>query len=207
MTLCGLNELEEIRGSQLVYFDNYNEGLEFNNKQLKDEELINFEFYGCRFIKCNFTGVIFKKCRFEDCIFIECNLSLASPKFCSFIDVDFKNCKAIGINWSEAATPISINFYSSTINSSSFFGLNLTQIIISDCSAKEVNFTEANLTKGNFSATNFLNSRFSKTNLTQSDFRNSINYSINPEYNLLKQTRFSTPEVISLLSGLDIILD
>ena len=188
-------------------FYSYNEGLEFENKELKDEELIDFEFYGCRFIKCNFTGTIFKKCRFENCIFTECNLSLVKPKYSSFIDVDFKDSKAIGINWAEAAIPISINFYSCTINSSSFFGLNLLQIAINDCNAKEVNFTEANLTRGNFNATNFLNSRFSKTNLTQSDFRNSTNYTINPECNLLKNTRFSTPEAMSLLAGLDIILD
>ena len=78
---------------------------------------------------------------------------------------------------------------------------------MSDCSAREVNFAEANLTNGNFNATNFLNSRFSKTNLTRSDFRNSTNYDINPESNLLKKTRFSTPEAMSLLSGLDILLD
>jgi len=121
--------------------------------------------------------------------------------------VNFKDCKAIGINWAEAAIPLIINFYSCTINSSSFFGLNLSQITMSDCSAKEVNFTEANLTRGNFNATNFLNSRFSKTNLTKADFRNSTNYNINPECNLFKKTRFSTPEAISLLTGLDIILD
>jgi fluoroquinolone resistance protein len=191
----------------LEFLNSYNEGLEFNDKQLKDESLIDLEFHNCRFVKCNFTGTIFKKCRFEDCVFIECNFSLAKPSYSSFVDVDFKSCKAIGINWAEAAMPISINFYSCTINSSSFFGLNMSQVVITDCSAKEVDFTEANLTRGNFNATNFLNSRFSKTNLTQSDFRNSTNYDINPEFNLLKKTRFSTPEAISLLAGFDIILD
>jgi fluoroquinolone resistance protein len=188
-------------------FDSYNQRLEFKNKQLKDDKFIELEFWDCKFIKCDFSGTIFEKCRFEDCVFIECNISLAKPKYCSFVDVDFKNCKAIGINWAEAAIPINVNFYSCSINSSSFFGLNISQIIINDCSAKEVDFTEANLTRGNFSATDFLNSRFSKTNLTQSDFRNSTNYDINPECNYLKKTRFSSPEAISLLSGLDIILD
>ncbi|MDX2480524.1 MAG: pentapeptide repeat-containing protein [Desulfuromusa sp.] len=183
-------------------FDSYNQKVEFKNKKLKDEEFIDLEFWDCKFIKCNFTGTIFEKCRFEDCVFIECNMSLVKPKYCSFVDVDFKNCKAIGINWAEAATPIHINFYSCTINSSSFFGLNISQIIMNDCSAKEVDFTEANLTRGNFNATNFLNSRFSKTNLTQSDFRNSINYDINPECNQLKKTRFSVLKLFRYFLGL-----
>lgn len=191
----------------LKYFDNYNEGLEFKNKQLKRHELTGFEFCNCNFVKCDFTEAIFKKCRFEDCLFMECNLSLVQPEYSSFVDVDFKHCKAIGINWSKAATPVGVNFYFCMIDSSSFFGLNISRMTMSHCSAREVNFTEANLTKGIFDSTNFSNSRFSKTNLTQSDFRNSTHYNINPEYNLLKKTRFSTLEVISLLSGLDIILD
>ncbi|OEU73632.1 MAG: hypothetical protein BA874_02320 [Desulfuromonadales bacterium C00003068] len=191
----------------MEHFNSYNEGLEFKNIQLNDGEIIDTEFYCCRFTECNFSRTTFRKCRFEDCVFTECNLSLIIPKYSSFVDVDFKNSKAIGINWSEAAIPLSVNFHSCAIDSSSFFNLNISQIIIKNCSSREVDFTEANLTKGDLTATDFLNSRFSKTNLTRSDLRNAINYDINPEYNLLKKTRFSTPEVISLLSALDIILD
>ncbi|MBM9521021.1 pentapeptide repeat-containing protein [Desulforhopalus vacuolatus] len=49
------------------------------------------DFYDCKFINCKFTGTVFEKCLFEDCTFIECDLSLIKPKYCSFIDVNFKN--------------------------------------------------------------------------------------------------------------------
>jgi uncharacterized protein YjbI with pentapeptide repeats len=188
-------------------FEKENEEIEFKNRFLIDGNFLNRDFYDCKFINCNFTGTVFEKCLFEDCTFIECDLSLIKPKYCSFIDVNFKNCKAVGVNWAEAATPLRVDFYSCKINLSSFFGINLTKIIMTECIAKEVDFTGANLTKGNFEKTDFENSRFLKTNLTQSNFRNSTNYGIDPKCNLLKKTRFSLPEAISFLSGLDIILD
>ncbi|MCK9175827.1 MAG: pentapeptide repeat-containing protein [Desulforhopalus sp.] len=188
-------------------FDKQNEGIEFKNRVSMNGNFRYRDFYDCKFINCKFTGTVFEKCLFEDCTFIECDLSLIKPEYCSFVDVKFKNCKAIGVNWAEAATPFRIDFYSCIINMSSFFGINLTKIIMTECVAKEVDFTEANLTKGNFEKTDFENSRFLQTNLTQSNFRNSINYAIDPECNLLKKTIFSLPEALSFLSELDIILD
>ena len=188
-------------------FDKNNEGKVFEKKILKDGDFNNLEFYNCKFLYCKFNGSTFHKCRFEDCEFTECDLSLIKPRYCAFIDVDFRQSKLVGINWTEAATPLSINFDSCLINLSSFFGLNLTKIKMVECIAKEVDFVEANLANGNFNATDFTNSRFLKTNLTKADFRQAKNYSIDPNNNLLKKTRFSLPEAISLLSGLDVVLD
>ncbi|SEA08515.1 Uncharacterized protein YjbI, contains pentapeptide repeats [Desulfuromusa kysingii] len=191
----------------MAYFENYNDGIEFKNLCITEQDINGFEFNHCDFSACNFSGSTFNKCRFENSTFMACNLSLIKPKDCSFIDVDFRNCKAIGVDWAEASMSPRINFYACTLNSSSFFGLNLSKIIMTDCSAMEVDFTEAILAKGVFALTNFSGSRFAKTNFTQADMRQATNYAINPDYNILKQTHFSVPEVISLLSGLDIILD
>jgi uncharacterized protein YjbI with pentapeptide repeats len=188
-------------------FSAYNEDLAFENIDLRDEPFYGLEFCNCTFNKCNFSGATFEKCQLEDCVFTDCNLSLIKPKQSSFVDVDFKSCKAIGINWADAATPVRINFRACSIDSSSFFDLNLSMIVMSDCRAREVDFSEANLSKGTFTATDFLNSRFANTNLTQSDFRNATHYNINPNSNRLKKTKFSTTEALSLLSVFDIELD
>lgn len=188
-------------------FEKENAGIEFKNMCLRDGNFIDLDFCDCKFINCKFAEIVFEECLFEDCTFIECDLSLIKPTYSSFIDVNFKYCKAVGVNWAEAATPLRVDFYSCIINLSSFFGIDLTKIIMTECVAKEVDFTSANLTKGNFEKTDFENSRFLKTNLTQANFRNSINYGIDHKCNLLRKTRFSLPEAISFLSGLDIILD
>jgi hypothetical protein len=48
---------------------------------------------------------------------------------------------------------------------------------------------------------------FSSTNLTKADLSTAKNYHIPPEQNILKGTRFSLPEAMSLLYSMDIILD
>jgi fluoroquinolone resistance protein len=179
----------------------------FANQERKEGQFVNLEFYKCIFKKCKFIGSIFQKCRFEDCDFIECDLSLIKPRYSSFFDVKFENCKLVGVNWTEAATPLRVNFYSCTINLSTFDGLNLKKITMTKCIAKEVNFIEADLSGGNFNSTDFAGSRFLKTNLAQSDFRQATNYSIDPTKNFLKKTKFSLPEAVSFLSWLDIVLD
>ncbi len=75
------------------------------------------------------------------------------------------------------------------------------------CEAKEVDFTETDLSHSDLKGTDFEKSRFFKTNLAYADFKGARNYYIDARVNTLKQTKFSLPEALSLLNGLDIILD
>jgi hypothetical protein len=43
--------------------------------------------------------------------------------------------------------------------------------------------------------------------MSGASFRNAKNYNIDPNNNFLKKTKFSVPEVISLLSAYDIEID
>jgi len=49
--------------------------------------------------------------------------------------------------------------------------------------------------------------RFVQTNLTKADFRGARNYAIAANQNTLKEAKFSLPEAVVLLHGLDIILE
>jgi uncharacterized protein YjbI with pentapeptide repeats len=74
------------------------------------------------------------------------------------------------------------------------------------CTARDVDFAEANLTGANCSHTDFAESRFFHTNMTDADFRHATNYAIPANLNTLKKTKFSMPEALTLLYSLDIIL-
>ena len=78
---------------------------------------------------------------------------------------------------------------------------------MTDCEVKDVDFSEADLNHGDFKNTDFEKTRFVKTNLSEADFKGAKNYLINPTINTLKKTRFSYPEVLTLLNGLDIIIE
>ena len=100
-----------------------------------------------------------------------------------------------------------LEFTNCQINYSNFRLLKLPRIKIIDCEAKEVDFIATDLSGGIFKNTNFENSQFFKTNISGADFSCAKNYTIDVNNNILKKTRFSMPEALALLNGLDIILE
>ena len=171
----------------------------------------SIEFDACTFVNCDFSETVFEKCRFIDCEFEKCNLSLAKLNYSRFSDVVFKNSKIIGVDWTKVAWPnISvaspIQFFHCIINDSSFFGLSLTEIILEECKAHDVDFREGDFREGVFDYTDFTNSLFSNTNLTSASFAESANYDIDINVNKIKNAKFSRHEAIRLLASLDIEL-
>ena len=82
-----------------------------------------------------------------------------------------------------------------------FADLTLMQDVVT-----AVTFAETNLTEVNCTHTDFSDSRFIHTNLTKADFCGAHNYAVVADRNTLKKTKFSLPEAVALLHGLDIIL-
>ncbi len=188
--------------------DSVFDDLIFNNLNYSKKDLHDKSFYNCTFKKCTFLETILSECTFEKCIFTECDLSLAKFNHAAFIDGRFESSKMIGINWIHASSglPLSVDFFKCILNYSVFMGLSLCKQNMIECTAKEVDFTDANLTGTKCNFTDFSGSRFLNTNLTQTDFSDAINYVIDPNHNKLKKTIFSIPEAMGLLRGFDIIL-
>lgn len=180
--------------------------IKFNGVSIPASILADKEFYQCSFDNCNMNKTEFNSCRFEDCDFTNCDLSLVKFKACEFIDVRFNESKLLGINWTEAGSPLRIELRKCKINHSTFYGLNLRLIVIEDCIANEVDFTETVLYKANCSMTDFKDSKFSNTDLSYADFSKAKNYDINPNFNKIHKAIFSIPEVLTLLQGYDIIV-
>ena len=164
------------------------------------------EFSECVFKNCKFFEASFFDCTFENCKFENCDLASITIKYTSFQDVIFIDSKLTGIQWSDASIPLDVNFRRCLLNYSGFIGVDLRNSEILDCQLKEVDFTEANLTKANCSYSDFSGARFINTNLTHTDFTEATNYAIHPDGNKLHKTKFSLPEVISLLDVYDIII-
>jgi fluoroquinolone resistance protein len=183
----------------------------FSKVMLESEQVVSREFYECVFSHCSFRESTFQDCKFHDCTFQECDLSLVRFEGSSFSDTRFERSKVIGVNWTIAAwskfqadSPIS--FADCVVDFSAFIGLRLRKISFQKCSAQEVEFSDADLSSSNFSGTNLNKSRFRQTNLTRANFEGAINYSIDITANKITKARFSLPEALSLLAGLDIVL-
>jgi fluoroquinolone resistance protein len=187
------------------------EGRSFSDLDLHGQEIGFKEFYGCVFCKCSFLETSFRSCRFVDCEFRECNLSLCRVKDCSFSNTRFQDSQVIGVDWTEASWPKrgflrTVDFRRCALNHSTFIGLSLRGIELTGCVARDVDFTEADLSRADLTHTDLSQSRFLHTDLTEADLTGATNYAIAPNRNVLKKTKFSLPEAVSLLYGLDIIL-
>jgi fluoroquinolone resistance protein len=187
------------------------EDAEIKNADYARVEFKSKEIVDTTFVRCSFAEALFYDCRFKNCAFIKCDLSMMRVKSSVFSSVRFEGCKAIGINWTEASWQKGaffrlIDFEDCALNYSSFFGLKLKKMRMTHCIAKEVDFGEADLSGAVFAFTDFSGSTFLHTDLTDADFVNAVNYTISAKLNTLKKTKFSLPEAMSLLRGLDIIL-
>ncbi|NRB82104.1 MAG: pentapeptide repeat-containing protein, partial [Saccharospirillaceae bacterium] len=123
-------------------------GQTFRLTNYSQKKISGKEFDGCHFQSCDFSEATFLNCEFSECKFTDCNLSLLNVNNSKFLDVDFVDCKVIGVNWVKAywrgltlGSPL--NFKRCMMNSSSFYGINLAKIVIEDCRAHDVDFREA----------------------------------------------------------------
>ncbi len=124
-----------------------------------------------------------------------------------FNRVQINRSKAMGISWFEVEVPFNVSFLESNISFSSFYGKPMKGFKIINCKAEDVNFGECNLAKADFSGTNLQEAKFFQTDLTEANFTEALNYFIDPRTNKLKQARFRTPEGLSLLTAMDIVLN
>lgn len=101
---------------------------------------------------------------------------------------------------------MTLAFHTCNVSHSMFQQLALPKLKLTECTAREVDFTDANLKEGDFVQADFLGSRFANTNLSGADFTNAVNYAIDPTANRLKKAVFTLPEAMSLLAAFDIVL-
>ncbi len=142
------------------------------------------------------------------------DLSLVKLPKTQFKQVTFNTCRLMGVNWSAANWEkksllefTHVSFKDCLLDHAIFIGLNLKSTTFTGCRAHSLDFEGANLTRANFHNADLEASRFVQCDLTEANFTGATNYQINASENTLHETRFSLPEAIALLHGLDIILE
>ncbi|WP_461535256.1 pentapeptide repeat-containing protein [Spongorhabdus nitratireducens] len=183
----------------------------FNDIDLSNSRLTDIEFDACTFINCDLSETVFEKCRFIDCLFDKCNLSLARLDHSRLLEVSFRNSKLIGIDWTRVDWPqilpaAPVSFHSCILNDACFFGLSLSELIMEDCKAHDVDFREGAFVKAVLNGTDLTNSLFNNTDLSAASFIEAANYNIDINFNNVKGASFSRYEATRLLESLGIEL-
>lgn len=184
----------------------------FTDLTLENERIERIEFQSCQFKRCKFVEVGFSHVTFSDCDFEQCDLSLSKFPSCTFSEVSFKESKLVGINWTQLHWPLvrlssPLYFHSSNISHSTFYDLELPNLLIEECKAHEVDFREAKLNHASFTGTDLQGSLFTHTDLQHACFNHAMNYDIDLQTNQIKNAQFSFPEVIGLLNHLEIVIN
>jgi len=126
----------------------------------------------------------------------------------SFKGVKFTNCKLLGLNFNDCDNFLLMMYFDNCqLNLSSFYKLELKNIEFKNCDLQEVDFTETNLISSKFENCNLNRAIFSSTNMEKADLSTSYNYSIDPEINKIKKTKFSPIGALGLLDKYDIIIE
>jgi len=166
------------------------------------------EYEGCVFTGCNFSGATLAGCSFVSCTFDGCNLSMAKLAGTALREVQFKNCKMLGLRFDECNDfGLSVSFDRCILDHSSFYQAKLKKTVFKDTQLHEADFTEADLSASVWNGCDLAGAVFDRTLLEKADFRTAYNYSIDPEHNRIKKAKFSLPAVTGLLHKYNIDIE
>ena len=85
--------------------------------------------------------------------------------------------------------------------------MKLHKTIFIKCIIHEADFSEADLTNSVFDNCDFKDSVFDHTILEKSDFRTSYNFIIDPDSNRIEKAKFSSDNVLGLLTKYNIEIE
>lgn len=164
-------------------------------------------FEDCRFEGCTLRETRFVECRFLDCTFEAGDLSLVKFTDTRLAGVTFRGTKLVGVDWTLAASLARLCFDGCALDYGTFVGLDLTEATLARSMAREAQFDDANLTRADCRESDFEGARFANTRLVGADLRGARNYAIDPRSCPVRGARFTLPEAVALLRGLEIRLE
>ncbi len=197
---CIFNHMKD-KGTENIY----DRDREFVRENFEANPLPVGEYEGCSFDQCNFAHSNLSDCKFIDCRFTGCNLSLTKLNMTAFREVQFKDCKMLGMRFDQCnAFGLSFSFEQCQLNHSAFTNTKIRKTHFSNCQLQEADFTGCDLTQVILEDCDLTRATFEGSILEKTDFTTANNYSIDPERNKLKGAKFSRDGVAGLLDNYDI---
>lgn len=166
------------------------------------------EYENCLFRGCDLSEMDLSQYSFIDSSFDACNFSLAKLHKTLFNNVQFRDCKMLGLRF-DSCNPIglSFSFKGCQLQHASFYKIKSRKTLFSKCQLVEVDFAEADFTEAIFEDCDLSGAIFDHTVLEKADLRTARHYSIDPENNRLKNARFSIFGIAGLLDNYDIDIE
>jgi uncharacterized protein YjbI with pentapeptide repeats len=130
-------------------------------------ELIEPVFSECRFEQAVFTGSTLRYARFVDCVMSDSDLSGTTLHDCSMTRVEFRRCRASGLQ-APRARLIDVAFFDSKLE-----GANLRMTVWERAELSGCDLREADLYEARMPGSRILNSDLSQLDCSKADFAGS----------------------------------
>lgn len=184
------------------------QGKTFENENYADHQLNPTEYDQCKFIQCDFSNANLCDSKFIDCVFIQCNLSNTKIRNTAFREVIFEQCKLLGTPFESCNEfGLEFTFKECTLDHSSFFQRKIKKTKFINSQIREVDFTECDLSSSTFENCDLTRSIFFNSIMLGVDFRTALNFSIDPEKNQIKKSKFSMEGLKGLLENHDLNIE
>lgn len=188
--------------------DDYFEDARFHGIDFSDLELRDYTFEDCVFERCSFREMALFGTSFRNCRFLNCQWILVKLNNTVLHDVEFKDSKLVGINFTDCNPfGFSPDFYDTVIDNCMFYHLNMKKRTMKNCKIFNTDFTETDFREADFSLSEFKETIIQACELGRADFRTARGYSIDPFTNKVKNAKFSFPGVCSFLGYLGIKIE
>jgi fluoroquinolone resistance protein len=172
----------------------------FTARTVAEEGLHPATFEGCRFEGCDLSGRSLNGFRLIDCTFTACNLSNATLTGSTWNEVRLVDCQAMGLAFGDAhSAPFLVGFEGCRLDYCSFLKSPLRSAAFRRSSLLEADFTGADLREACFAMSILTGAVFEDCNLEKCDFREAIDFGIEPSRNRMRGARFSPEGLGGLL--------
>lgn len=175
-----------------------------------DARLTTVGFEDCVFEGLTLESTRLVHCSFVDCVFRDCDFGVLVADDCVWRDVGFERCRMQGVDWRAPGVGglgNQLRFDGCFLRYGVFMAAQLPRVEFAACDLRETEFSDADLTGASFAQCDLSGARFQNARLTGADFRGAQGYDLDVTTKLLKGARFSMPEAVRLLNGLDITVE
>lgn len=144
---------------------------EYRQCSMNNLDLIGIELTGSKFTDCNFSYSDLTDVKLNDCELESCDLTNVKIAGANFFSTAFKNCKLLGVNFSVHTNITSCVFKKCYLEYTSWRGMNLTGMDLSDSLLKGSDFGACNLARVNFTNSDLLECEWDYTKFNHTDVR------------------------------------
>ena len=188
------------------------EGETFTGLAVTGREFRREEWRDCVFTGCLFESCVFRGCKFTACVFTNCRI--LNPRFegCEMVAGECEECLFVGVNFSDLRLASGKWFpldraEHCTWRICSLMDFELGKYDFSDAVFEDCILQQCAMKGADFRRSRFSGTLFNRCDLREADFRGAQGYAVDLETNRLRGARFSFPEVVGLLSSLDIKIE